>query len=108
MCQAYNKTPSELHNVQGASGLFLDTGIFIFGRWVEGELQEAEASAQNATFARSNKIRTFARCMGDDMSTSTAGFADPFGAGVVKRDAPPKKPWHEEGMESEETLAEEY
>lgn len=28
-------------------------------------------------FANMYKARTFARCMGDDMSKSTAGFADP-------------------------------
>lgn len=83
MCQAYNKTPSELYHVEGAAGLYFDTGIFQFARWVEGEMQEAEASAQNEMFARSNRARAFARCMGDDMSKSTAGFADPFAAGAT-------------------------
>ena len=49
----------------------------MFGRWVESEVQEAESSATNKMFANMYKARTFARCMGDDMSESTAGFADP-------------------------------
>lgn len=82
MSQAYNKTPSELYHVQGAAGLYFDTGVFQFARWVENEMQEAEANAQNEMFARSNRARAFARCMGDDMTKSTAGFADPFAAGA--------------------------
>lgn len=80
--QAYNRLPSEIYGVEGAAGYFFDQGIFIFGRWVESECQEAESSASNQAFANMNRARTFARCMGDDMSKSTAGFADPF-AGVV-------------------------
>jgi hypothetical protein len=84
MCQAYpGKTPSELYGVLGAAGLCFDTGIFAFARWVEGEMQDAEAQAQNEMFARSNRARAFARCMGDDMETSTAGYADPFGSNAM-------------------------
>lgn len=83
MSQAYNTTPSKLYGVDGAPGLFFDIGIFHFGRYVESELQEAESSAKNEMFARSNRARAFARCMGDDMTTSTAGFADPAVSGVV-------------------------
>jgi hypothetical protein len=90
MSKTYNRTPSELHGVEGAAGLCFDTGIFIFANWVEGEMQSAEASAQNEMFARSNRARAFARCMGDDMETSTAGFADPFadGSAVVVDESP--------------------
>jgi hypothetical protein len=50
----------------------------MFGRYVEGVVSRAGEDALNAGFARSAQQRAFARCMGDDMSTSTAGFADPF------------------------------
>lgn len=83
MSQAYHKAPSELYGVAGATGFFLDQGLFIFGRWVEGEVQEAESSASNQMFANMYRDRAFARCMGDDMSTSTVGFADPFADGAV-------------------------
>lgn len=83
MSQAYHKTPSDLYDVQGATGLCFDTGIFLFGRWVEGEVQEAESSASNQMFANMYRARAFARCMGDDMSESTVGFADPFADGAV-------------------------
>lgn len=78
MSQAFNRPPSELYGIRGAAGLCFDVGIFTFGRYVEGQLQEAESRASNAMFARSNRIRAFARCMGDDMETSAAGYADPF------------------------------
>lgn len=83
MSQSYSRPPSELYGVEGAAGLFLDTGIFVFANWVESEVQEAEQSATNQMFARSNAARAFARCMGDDMSLSSAGFADPFVGGEV-------------------------
>lgn len=78
MAQAYNRTPSELYGIAGAAGFCFDTGIFLFANWVENECQEAENRASNEMFARSNRARAFARCMGDDMENSTAGFADPF------------------------------
>lgn len=49
-------------------------------------MSEAESRASNAMFANMNRARAFARCMGDDMATSTAGFADPFADGKVKSD----------------------
>jgi len=63
---------------------------------VEGEMQEAESRAQNEMFARSNRARAFARCMGDDMANSTAGFADPFAAGDIESTSKRKKPFAEE------------
>lgn len=81
--KAYNKSPSEFYGIQGAVGLCFDIGIFHFASWVEGEIQEAESRAQNEMFARSNRARAFARCMGDDMASSAAGYADPFAAGAV-------------------------
>jgi hypothetical protein len=83
MSQAFSKAPSELYGVAGAAGFCFDRGIFLFGKYVEGEMSEAENRASNAMFARSNRARAFARCMGDDMETSTAGFADPFATGAV-------------------------
>lgn len=83
MSQSYHKTPSELYGVEGATGYFLDQGVFLFGRWVEGEVQEAESSASNQMFANMYRARAFARCMGDDMEKSTVGFADPFSDGAV-------------------------
>lgn len=85
MTQSYHKTPSEVYNVYGAAGLCFDRGVFLFGRWVEGELSAAESQARNEMFARSSRARAFARCMGDDMATSTAGFADPALSGPIKR-----------------------
>lgn len=81
--QSYNKSPSEIYGVEGAAGLCFDIGIFLFGRWVENEVSEAESSASNKMFANMYRARAFARCMGDDMETSTAGFADPFSGGAV-------------------------
>jgi hypothetical protein len=78
MSQAYNQPPSEIYEVKGAAGLFFDKGIYNFGRYVENEVERAGQDALNASFARSQQQRAFARCMGDDMSTSTAGFADPY------------------------------
>lgn len=85
MSQSYHKTPSDLYDVQGAAGICFDRGIFTFGQWVEGEMQEAESRASTQTFARSNRLRAFAKCMGDDMATSTAGFASPFADGTARR-----------------------
>lgn len=83
MSQAYHLNPSQLYGVEGAAGLFFDESLFLFGRWVEREVQEAERSASNEMFANMYRDRTFAKCMGDDMSESTVGFADPFSDGVV-------------------------
>lgn len=91
MSQAYHRPPSEIYGFYGARSLFFDRSIFLFGQWVEGELQEAERSASNEMFARSARARTFARCMGDDMAFSTAGFADPYADGNVK--VPSRKPF---------------
>jgi hypothetical protein len=91
MSQSYNRTPSELYGFAGAVCLFFDQGIYLFGKWVEGELQEAERSASNEMFARSARARAFARCMGDDMSFSSAGFADPYADGNVT--VPNRKPF---------------
>lgn len=52
-------------------------------------MSKAESSASNASFANMNRARAFARCMGDDMATSTAGFANPLFEGKIK--ASPKK-----------------
>lgn len=106
-------TPSKLYGVDGASGLFFDIGIFHFGRYVESELQEAESSAKNEMFARSNRARAFARCMGDDMTTSSAGFADPAVGGVVEGNAfgaangsrsRRSRPWAEDDISGDEIL----
>lgn len=89
MSQAYGKTPSELYGIEGAVGFCFDTGIFLFASWVESECQEAERRASNEMFARSNRARAFARCMGDDMESSAAGFADPFKTGALESDDDP-------------------
>ena len=47
-------------------------------------MSTAESSASNSSFANMNRARAFARCMGDDMATSSAGFADPFSEGKIK------------------------
>jgi hypothetical protein len=76
--QAYHQPPSQIYEVKGAAGLFFDKGIFHFGRYVEGVVESAGQDALSPAFARSAQARAFAKAMGDDMSTSTAGFADPF------------------------------
>mgnify|MGYP007070997282 CR=1 FL=1 len=48
-------------------------------------MSEAESRASNASFANMNRARAFSRCMGDDMAKSTAGFADPFADGKIKK-----------------------
>lgn len=78
MSQSYNHLPSEIFDVKGAVGLFFDKGIFYFGRYVENVVNRAGEDALNATFARSAQARAFAQCMGDDMTKSSAGFANPF------------------------------
>ena len=81
MSQAYSRTPSQLYEVRGAAGFFFDKALSLFGRWVEGEVERASQDAISPGFARSAQLRTFAKCMGDDMSTSSAGFSDPFADG---------------------------
>lgn len=41
-------------------------------------MNAAESGVANEMFARSARERAFARCMGDDMGASAAGYADPF------------------------------
>jgi hypothetical protein len=88
MSQAYSRPPSDLYGVAGAASILFDRGIFRFGRYVEGMMEQASEGAQNEAFARSHRLRAFAECMGDDMTKSTAGYADPFvsgGGGVIRR-----------------------
>jgi hypothetical protein len=58
--------------------LFFDKGIYYFGKYVEGVVDRAGQDALNSTFARSAQARAFSQLMGDDMESSSAGFADPF------------------------------
>jgi hypothetical protein len=81
MSQAYNRPPSDIYEVKGAVGLFFDKGIRLFGRYVESEVERAGQDALNSAFGRSAQARAFARCMGEDMTTSTVGFRDPFADG---------------------------
>jgi hypothetical protein len=75
--QAYNRPPSDIFDVKGAVGLFFDKGIFFFGRYVEAAVEEAGRDALTPGFARSAQQRAFARCMGEDMTKSAVGFANP-------------------------------
>lgn len=50
-------------------------------------MAEAEANANGPMFKLSARMRAFARAMGDDMLTSTAGYAD--AAGAVMNSADP-------------------
>lgn len=68
--------------MEGAAGFYLDNGIYLFGTYVEAEVREAGEGARDERFARSARERAFSRLMGDDMSNSTAGFADPFTSGA--------------------------
>lgn len=81
MSQAYNRPPSDIYQVQGATGLFFDKGIFLFGKYVEGVVQRAGQDALSPAFGRMAEQRAFAAAMGDDMSESSVGFADPFADG---------------------------
>lgn len=67
----------------GAAGLFFDRGVYFFGKHVEGVVQRASQDAISPAFARMSEQRAFAAAMGDDMETSSAGFADPFADGVM-------------------------
>lgn len=84
MSQAYSRPPSDIFQVDGAAGLFFDRGIFFFGKHVEGTVQRAGQDAVSPSFARMAEARAFAAAMGDDMETSTAGFADPFADGTIE------------------------
>lgn len=84
--QAYHRPPSEIYGVKGAAGLFLDKAIRLFGQHVEGEVNRAGQDAISPGFARSAQQRAFARCMGEDMETSTVGFADPVATGAASGD----------------------
>lgn len=63
--------------MQGAAGYILDRALWIFGTNVENVVSEAQSGATNPMFQRSAAMRAFSRAMGDDMSKSTAGFANP-------------------------------
>ena len=78
LSKSFNTLPSDIYGVSGAAGYFFDRGIYLFGNYVESEMSAAESSASNSSFANMSRSRAFARCMGDDMEKSTAGFADPF------------------------------
>lgn len=81
--QSYHQPPSQIYEVRGAAGLFFDKGIFYFGRHVENVVERAGQDALSPAFARSAQSRAFARAMGDDMTKSTAGFADPFSGAAI-------------------------
>lgn len=82
LSQAYNRTPSELYGIHAAAGLFLDIGVMSFGRHVEGVVSNAGQDAISPAFAKMQEMRAFAELMGDDMSESNVGFADPFADGL--------------------------
>lgn len=72
--------PSEIYGVEGAAGLLFDKGIFYFGKHVDAIVEQAGQDALSPGFARSAQARAFAKAMGDDMTKSAAGYADPGGA----------------------------
>lgn len=62
----------------------MDKGIWLFGQWVEKEVNAAgDAQMKNKSrrnrkgiekLVNSARIRALQRCLGEDMSKSTAGF----------------------------------
>lgn len=61
-------------------------------------MQEAESQATGPMFQRSARIRAFAKAMGDDMETSSVGFAAPMFGEVPERprDGEPKESANDE------------
>lgn len=76
----FGQNPSDcalLDECVGEIGRFyFDRGIWAFGKHVANRLDEAGQS-DNATIARTQRIREWERLMGADMSNSAAGFRDP-------------------------------
>ena len=85
--QAYKTTPSSLVGIPRGriEGFYLDRGIWLFGSWVEREVNAAGDNVQKNQKSRRNRkgveklvnsarIRALQRCLGEDMSKSTAGF----------------------------------
>jgi len=99
LSQAYGRTPSEFYGIQAAAGLILDIGIMAFGKHVEAVVQNAGQDAISPAFAKMQEMRAFAELMGDDMSQSNVGFADPFADGL---------PMDREADEQDEILASGY
>lgn len=97
MSQSYNQLPSQIYEVKGAVGLFFDKAIFLFGRYVEGEISDAGQDSISPGFARSAQLRAFARCMGDDMENSNIGFADPFADGDARISDEPNQKVYDSG-----------
>jgi len=78
---AFNQKPSDtayLDDCIDAVGrYYFDRGIWAFGEHVKRRLDEVTNSTENASIAQSRREREWERLMGEDMSQSAAGFADP-------------------------------
>jgi hypothetical protein len=88
--QFANRLPSEVLGTQCFSNdiasYYFDRGIWFFGTAVTGRLQEA-GNHKNQAIANGQREREFARCMGDNMLTSAAGFQDPAGISTGRKGA---------------------
>ena len=84
--QSSNRLPSEVVGAQcftnDIASYYFDRGVWFFGTAVTNRIEEA-GNHKNPTIANGQREREFAKCMGDDMRTSAAGFQDP--AAVAKR-----------------------
>ena len=80
-----HKLPSEVVGLQCFSNdiasYYFDRGLWFFGTMVTNRIEEA-GNHKNPTIANGQREREFAKCMGDNMVQSAAGFADPA-AGIA-------------------------
>jgi hypothetical protein len=80
MAKLFCQKPSDIAILDDCVGEFgrfwFDRGIAAFGRAVHQRMEQAGQSS-NETIARTQRIREWNRLMGEDMSTSAAGYADP-------------------------------
>jgi hypothetical protein len=78
--KAFNQRPSSIVLLDDRVGdigrFYFDRGIWAFGEAVANRLDEVVAGTRNPVIAQAQREREWARLMGDDMETSTAGFRD--------------------------------
>lgn len=82
MAKAYNTPPSEILGIDNKiSAYYVDNGFYLFGQFVEGKLNEAEARVRKAhkkgaePFVNNVRKTTFNALMG--IKDDTSGFRSP-------------------------------
>jgi hypothetical protein len=80
MAKLFAQLPSDIAVLDDCVGEFgrfwFNRGIAAFGRAVQTRMEEVGQSS-NPAIAQSQRIREWNRLMGEDMSNSAVGFADP-------------------------------